>query len=681
MSTYGTNRSQGTGGGGGGGGANQHLSNLIADTAINVDLLPRSNASINLGSIALAWNNGYFANAVFSPAYFNTAGSLGVFFHGAAFAPDGDLSLAFGESGNRINGVHTAGLILYGATSGAITLAAANATTDYTVTWPNAQGGANTFPMNDGSGNLSWETVSGSGTVTSVSVVSANGLAGTVATDTTTPAITLSTTITGILQGNGTAISAATVGALTAAGTDGIAVTSGTGAVLGSGTSIAQHVADTTHNGYLSSTDWNTFNGKQAALTIGNLTDAGTDGITVTGGTGAVIGSGTSIAQHVADATHNGYLSSTDWSTFNGKQASGNYITALTGDVTASGPGSVTATIAAGAVSLAKMANLAANSIIGNNTGSPATPIALTAAQVGTLLALPGNATALKAPTVTSLTANGTQTGWLFNIATSSTVAVGDTYTNNAHTFTVQGALTAQSGFVLFVSGTGTTTTTGTDTLTRATGSGTASITFNGSTKVATATYTTPTSPAPLYLRIRAAGGGGGGGGSATSGSGGNATDGSFTYVGPGPNYISLGGGGGGTGSGNASGGGAASLGTAPIGVTSGGNAGFVVLATSTIGGQGAPSPLFGGSPRGRVGAGVDAAANSGAGGSGAGGGSTGAGGGGASGATCDVVIGAPPTTLVYAIGSGGGAGTAGTGGNIGGVGGSGIIVIEERYQ
>ena len=48
-----------------------------------------------------------------------------------------------------------------------------------------------------------------SGTVTNVSVVSANGLAGTVATDTTTPAITLSTTVTGVLKGNGTAISAA----------------------------------------------------------------------------------------------------------------------------------------------------------------------------------------------------------------------------------------------------------------------------------------------------------------------------------------------------------------------------------------------------------------------------------------------------------------------------------------
>lgn len=57
----------------------------------------------------------------------------------------------------------------------------------------------------------SWATPSGgTGTVTSVSVVSANGFAGTVATATTTPAITLTTTVTGVLKGDGTAISAAT---------------------------------------------------------------------------------------------------------------------------------------------------------------------------------------------------------------------------------------------------------------------------------------------------------------------------------------------------------------------------------------------------------------------------------------------------------------------------------------
>lgn len=59
----------------------------------------------------------------------------------------------------------------------------------------------------------SWSLLGvGSGSVTDVSVVTANGFAGTVATSTTTPAITLTTTITGILKGNGTAISAAVAG-------------------------------------------------------------------------------------------------------------------------------------------------------------------------------------------------------------------------------------------------------------------------------------------------------------------------------------------------------------------------------------------------------------------------------------------------------------------------------------
>lgn len=59
-------------------------------------------------------------------------------------------------------------------------------------------------------GIIDWETPAASGgTVTTLSVVSANGFAGSVANPTTTPAITLTTTITGILSGNGTAISAA----------------------------------------------------------------------------------------------------------------------------------------------------------------------------------------------------------------------------------------------------------------------------------------------------------------------------------------------------------------------------------------------------------------------------------------------------------------------------------------
>lgn len=57
-----------------------------------------------------------------------------------------------------------------------------------------------------------WATPTAGGTVTSASVVSANGFAGTVATATTTPAITLTTSITGVLKGNGTAISTAVAG-------------------------------------------------------------------------------------------------------------------------------------------------------------------------------------------------------------------------------------------------------------------------------------------------------------------------------------------------------------------------------------------------------------------------------------------------------------------------------------
>jgi hypothetical protein len=67
----------------------------------------------------------------------------------------------------------------------------------------------------------------GSGTVTSVSVVTANGLAGTVANPTTTPAITLSTTVTGVLKGNGTTISAAVPG------TDYLTVLTGDGTTSG----------------------------------------------------------------------------------------------------------------------------------------------------------------------------------------------------------------------------------------------------------------------------------------------------------------------------------------------------------------------------------------------------------------------------------------------------------------
>lgn len=101
---------------------------------------------------------------------------------------------------------------------------------------------------------------------------------------------------------------------------------------------ISISLASSTSNGYLSSTDWTTFNNKVSTTRAINTTAP------ITGG--GDLSADRTIACNVASGSQAGCLSSADWTTFNNKQASGNYITALTGDVTASGPGSVATTLA-----------------------------------------------------------------------------------------------------------------------------------------------------------------------------------------------------------------------------------------------------------------------------------------------------------------------------------------------
>jgi hypothetical protein len=95
--------------------------------------------------------------------------------------------------------------------TGTTTFQSANTSSNTTFTLPGTDGTNGQALTTDGAGTLAFSSV-GSGTVTTVSVVSANGLAGSVANASTTPAITLSTSITGVLKGNGTAISAASAG-------------------------------------------------------------------------------------------------------------------------------------------------------------------------------------------------------------------------------------------------------------------------------------------------------------------------------------------------------------------------------------------------------------------------------------------------------------------------------------
>ncbi len=59
--------------------------------------------------------------------------------------------------------------------------------------------------------------------------------------------------------------------------------------------------------------------GKEPTLTKGDLTEATSSVLTITGGTGAVIGAGASIEVDQASGAQDGYLSSTDWTTFNNK--------------------------------------------------------------------------------------------------------------------------------------------------------------------------------------------------------------------------------------------------------------------------------------------------------------------------------------------------------------------------
>lgn len=107
--------------------------------------------------------------------------------------------------------------------SNLVTLQAGTTAASQTYTWPTGVASAGQV-LTDSAGNgvLSWTTPAGGGTVTAVSVASANGFAGS-SSGGGTPALTISTSITGVIKGNGTAISAATAGTDYSAGTSGLA--------------------------------------------------------------------------------------------------------------------------------------------------------------------------------------------------------------------------------------------------------------------------------------------------------------------------------------------------------------------------------------------------------------------------------------------------------------------------
>ena len=141
----------------------------------------------------------------------------------------------------------------------------------------------------------------GSGTVTSVSVVSANGLAGTVANANTTPAITLSTTVTGLLKGNGTAIGAAIANTdyqspitLTTAGTSGAAT------FVGNTLNIPQYTGGG-GSGTVTTVSVVSANGLAGTVANANTTPAITLSTSITG---VLKGNGTAISAATANTDY-----------------------------------------------------------------------------------------------------------------------------------------------------------------------------------------------------------------------------------------------------------------------------------------------------------------------------------------------------------------------------------------
>jgi fibronectin-binding autotransporter adhesin len=215
--------------------------------------------------------------------------------------------------------------------TGTLSATGSGTVTSVTATAPIASSGGTTpdISISQASGSANgylsstdWTTFNskGNGTVTSVAATAGTGISITGSPITTSGTFNITNTapdqVVSLTAGSNVTITGTypsfTI-ASTGGGGGGVTSVTATAPVASSGGStpdISMAAATTSVSGYLTSTDWNTFNSKGNG-TVTSVT--ATSPVTSTGGATPVI------AMPAATTSVSGYLTSTDWTTFNGK--------------------------------------------------------------------------------------------------------------------------------------------------------------------------------------------------------------------------------------------------------------------------------------------------------------------------------------------------------------------------
>jgi hypothetical protein len=163
----------------------------------------------------------------------------------------------------------------------------------------------------------------GSGTVQTISIASANGFAGTSDANPTNPQLTISTSITGILKGNGTAVSAVTVGSgLSFDGTT-LSATAGGGNVSNTGTPLNNQIAVWTDATTIEGDSALTFDTATDTLTTGtvNSTTLTASEIVITDGSKNLVSAAVATYPSLTELTYLKGVTSGIQGQINGKQA------------------------------------------------------------------------------------------------------------------------------------------------------------------------------------------------------------------------------------------------------------------------------------------------------------------------------------------------------------------------